>query len=172
MMQTLGTTTAAAAQQSCRTNSRLCEMIRRTSTGRMCVIWKHHGQGHEKGHARKVQRLRKLAVDWRGTGDDAAFQEMASVARVLGVRELHEVAQAFSTFWPSPMLPSPRTGCGDWRRWSRVEGIEGTLGAILDVDKASGDDIMKAIANQNIEIVLTAHPTSAPQVCFWQNTSV
>ena len=101
MIRALGTTTAAAAQQKLPNqfsalrndpqNKQLGQDVRDLGSIMAKVM--------EKDTLEKVQRLRKLAVDWRGTGDDAAFQEMASVARVLGVRELHEV-WAFSHFGP------------------------------------------------------------------------
>ena len=142
-------------------------------------ITKHDG---DRGTLDTVQRLRRLAVDWRATGGnggnggghcDGAFGEMADVARGLEPEKLLDVSRAFAHFLA---LSNAAESAHRLRRLSKktigaldtggVDCVGGTIDAILSQDGGTAKEILAALCSQNIEIVLTAHPTEVHRRTF------
>ena len=121
-----------------------------------------------------VQKLRRLAIEWRATAKPERFKEMAQVVKELESEKLLEVSRAFAHFLA---LSNAAESAHRLRRLSEknprgalesggVDSMAGTVDAILNEDGGSPEDIMKALASQSIEIVLTAHPTEVHRRTF------
>jgi len=116
-----------------------------------------------------VEKLRKLGREWRTEGKEAAFDEMVSSVRTCDAAKLFNISRAFSNFLALSNSAENHhrirrlrlhlnSSGSQYGLWPKADSCSGSISNLLK-DGVSADKIMSALSSQNVEIVLTAHPT-------------
>jgi phosphoenolpyruvate carboxylase len=116
-----------------------------------------------------VEKLRKLGREWRTEGKEAAFDEMVSSVRTCDAAKLFNISRAFSNFLALSNSAENHhrirrlrlhlnSSGSQYGLWPKADSCSGSISNLLK-DGVSTDKIMSALLSQNVEIVLTAHPT-------------
>ena len=129
-------------------------------------------QSQDKDVYDAVERLRPLARQWRasaaGPGNPAAFEQMVAEVKTYPPAKLLGVARAFTHF-----LALSNSAENHHRIRKLRDGLRGTKFGLSPKDDSCGgaihrlvtsqgvskDAVLSALATQQCEIVLTAHPT-------------
>eukprot|EP00750_Incisomonas_marina_P020363 INCI3980.2.p1 GENE.INCI3980.2~~INCI3980.2.p1 ORF type:complete len:625 (-),score=117.35 INCI3980.2:2650-4524(-) len=118
-----------------------------------------------------VERLRSLGREWRRKdGDPKAFDDMVEDVKGMSNKKLLSVARSFANFLSLSnstethhrvrKLGEAEAESGtDLPLWAKDDSCGGTLRRLVQDEGHSREDVLKALAKQSVEIVLTAHPT-------------
>ncbi len=112
----------------------------------------------------RVERVRALAKEWRA-GDPAAFGSLADLLGGMPLDEALPVTRAFTHFLNLANIAEQHHRIRRRREYQRDPesppqraSFEDTFAALL-ADGVSADELHDAVAGQQVELVLTAHPT-------------
>eukprot|EP00815_Leptocylindrus_aporus_P000387 CAMPEP_0116071930 /NCGR_PEP_ID=MMETSP0322-20121206/14135_1 /TAXON_ID=163516 /ORGANISM="Leptocylindrus danicus var. apora, Strain B651" /LENGTH=973 /DNA_ID=CAMNT_0003560497 /DNA_START=352 /DNA_END=3269 /DNA_ORIENTATION=+ len=124
-----------------------------------------------------VERLRLLAKEWRENGkDDGTFAQMAEYAASLSNEEIQSVARAFTHFLALANTAEAHHRTRKNRTYMASKSLEEVPLALMDKRDSCGgvipellqrggenavrpSDVYESLCSQQVELVLTAHPT-------------
>lgn len=124
-----------------------------------------------------VERLRLLAKEWRENGkDDETFAQMAEYAASLSNEEIQSVARAFTHFLALANTAEAHHRTRKNRTYMASKSLEEVPLALMDKRDSCGgvipellqrggenavrpSDLYESLCSQQVELVLTAHPT-------------
>eukprot|EP01031_Cornospumella_fuschlensis_P035494 gene35494-43025_t len=105
-----------------------------------------------------VEKLRKLGREWRQSETaSSAFDEMVSSVSKFDAKTLHGIARSFSNFL-ALLREILKASGSSYGLWPKEDSCAGTIQSLLQ-SGVTKDSISQAMADQKVEIVLTAHPT-------------